>query len=123
MSKTHPAEEPSLTVGDIVIVHCERLPRDLWKLGRIQELLKGRDSHCRGAVVRTTTRDGRPELLRRPIQLLYPLELKSSSDSHETSAGKASNPEVVSPSEESSTNNDGEDRAEKGTDKPAEPWR
>ena len=70
-----------------------------------------------------TTRDGRPELLHQPIQLLYPLELKSSSDSHETSAGKASNPDVVSPSEESSIDNDGKDRAEKGTDKPAESWR
>ena len=45
MSKTHPAEKPSLSVGDVVIVHCERLPRSLWNLGRIQELLKGHDSH------------------------------------------------------------------------------
>ena len=85
MSKTHPKKPADLSVGDVVIVHSERLPRGLWKLGRIQELLKGRDGHCRAAIVKTTASDGQSVLLRRPIQLLYPLEL---SDSLEPSTEK-----------------------------------
>ena len=78
MSKTHSKKPADLSVEDDVIVHSERLPRGLWKLGRIQELLKGQDGHCRAATVKTTASDGQPVLLRRPIQLLYPLELSDS---------------------------------------------
>ncbi len=56
-----------------MIVYNEHLPRGLWKLGRIQELMKGRDGQFRGATVKMATR-GR--LLHRPIQLLYPLEVR-----------------------------------------------
>ena len=52
------------------------LPRGLWKLGRIQELLTGRDGQTRAAVVRVALRDRQHVLLRRPVQLLYPLEIR-----------------------------------------------
>ena len=61
--------------GDVVIVHDDTLPRGLWKLGRIQELLTGRDGQTRAAVVRVALRDRQHVLLRRPVQLLYPLEI------------------------------------------------
>ena len=78
MSKT--SQKPSyLSTGDIIIVHSEKLPCSLWKLGRIQELLLGRDGHTRAAVVKTTANDGRSVLLRRPVQLLYPMELRGHS--------------------------------------------
>ena len=89
MSTTHSKKPADLSVGDVVIVHSERLPRGLWKLGRIQELLKGRDGHCRAAIVKTTASDGQPVLLHLPIQLLYPLELSNSS---EPSTEKRSSP-------------------------------
>ena len=44
MSKTHSKKPADLSA---VIVHSGRLPRGLWKLRRIQELLKGRCGHCR----------------------------------------------------------------------------
>ena len=92
----------SRSLGMWLIVHSEQLPHGLWKLGRIQELHKGRDGHYKAGVVRTTNLDGQPELLRRPIQLLYPLESKNPSDSHElkSSAEKVSDSDIVSPSEE-----------------------
>lgn len=117
MNKTHTVDKPNLSVGDVVIVHNERLPRGLWKLGRIQEL------HYRGAVVKTTSRDGRLELLRRPIQLLYPLELKSSSAGHETTDKADGSPEIVDPGKKPPTDKEDEDKAEKGTDDPAQPRR
>ena len=49
--------------------------------------------------MKTTSRDGRLELLGRSIQLLYPLELKCSSDGHETSDKADSSPAIVNPSE------------------------
>ena len=64
---------------DVVIVHDEHLPRGLWKLGRIQETIKGRDGQIRGATIRVARRDRQQDLLHRPIQLLYPLEVCSPS--------------------------------------------
>ena len=54
--------------------------------GRVQELLKSRDGYCRGVIVKTIARIGQLELLRRPIQLLYPLELFGSLENHITPA-------------------------------------
>ena len=51
------------------------LPRGLWKLGQIQEVLTGRDSLPWAALVRVASRDCQHVLLRKPLQLLYPLEI------------------------------------------------
>ena len=64
----------SISIGDMVIIHDESLPRGFWKLGRVEELISGRDSKIRAAVVRLSSGSG---TLRRPIQLLYPLEIHS----------------------------------------------
>ena len=66
---------PSVAKGDVVIVHDDTLPRGLWKLGRVQEVLTGRDGLPRAALVRVASRDRQHILLRRPLQLLYPLEI------------------------------------------------
>ena len=66
---------PSVSRGDVVIVHDDALPRGFWKLGQIQEVLTGRDGQSRAALVRVATRDRQHILLRRPLQLLYPLEI------------------------------------------------
>ena len=46
--------------------------RNHWKLGIVANLIKGRDGVVRGAKVRTSKGS-----LERPIQQLYPLELRS----------------------------------------------
>lgn len=45
------ASHPSISKGDIVIVHDDALPRGFWKLGRVQEVMTGRDGLTRAAVV------------------------------------------------------------------------
>ena len=102
--KTSDEKHPGLSVGEVVIVHDEHLPRGLWKLGRIQETLKGRDGQIRGAKVRMAKRDRQHDLLHRPIQLLYPLEACSHSRFVETATEDSEQlSSNVSPSETEST--------------------
>ena len=65
----------SVYKGDVVVGHDDALPRGLWKLGQIQEVLIGRDRQPQAALVRVASRDRQHDLLRRPLQLLYPLEI------------------------------------------------
>ena len=37
---------PSVSQGDVVIVHDDTLPHGLWKLGRVQEVLTGHTPSC-----------------------------------------------------------------------------
>ena len=73
--KTREKDNPGLAIGELVIVHDEHLRRGLWKLRRIQKTIKGRDGQIRGAEVKVVKRDRQQDLLRRPIQLLYPLKV------------------------------------------------
>ena len=71
------SQENQVSVGDIVVVHDD-LPRGFWKLGCVKKLLSGRDGTVRGATVRVTT-NGKCTTLDRPLQRLYPMEIKSTS--------------------------------------------
>ena len=59
------------SVGDVVIIHEDYVPRSLWRLGIVEGLSKGKDGLVRGAKVRvgkTST------LVSRPVTKLYPVE-------------------------------------------------
>ena len=71
---------PVMSVGDVVVVHDDALPRGFWRLGLVEELFKGQDEVARGALVRLAPKDGKLTLLRRPIQRLYPLEVHQTND-------------------------------------------
>ena len=75
----------SIASGDVVVVHDENLPRGFWRLGRIEEVISGRDGKIRGATVRLASRNRQKTLLHRPIQLLYPLEIH---DAHSDSSAR-----------------------------------
>ena len=62
-----------IALGDIVLVHHEAYPRTYWRLGKVERLIKGHDEQIRTAVVPVASRSG-TATLKRPIQLLYPLE-------------------------------------------------
>ena len=67
----------TLEKGEIVTIYDEGHPRGLWKLGRIEELLKGADGNVRGVYVKVASSRGHAKVLRRPIQHVYPLEVYS----------------------------------------------
>ncbi len=77
-AKKNPTSVPNIKKRDIVIVHDESLPRGLWKLCRVQEVLTGRDGLPRGALVRVAVQRKQQKLLKRPLKLLYPLEITPS---------------------------------------------
>ena len=63
-----------VSIGDIVLIHDEDHPRIFWKMGKIEDLVKGADGVVRGAIVRSGSKLA---LLKRPIQRLFPLEVSS----------------------------------------------
>ena len=52
-------------------------PRVFWKLAKVTEILRSHDGIIRAAKVRVLNSDGKVSELRRPIQHLIPLELKT----------------------------------------------
>ena len=73
-------DELSVSVGDMVIVYEESLPRSLWKMGRVEALIIGRDGKTREATVRVIGKNGRATSLNHPLKLLYPLEVPRNED-------------------------------------------
>ena len=61
--------------GEIVVIEG-KCKRNNWRLGKIVTLIGGNDGRCRGAVVKIF--DGEVgKYIRRPIERLYPVEVKS----------------------------------------------
>ena len=73
---SQPKDKPSIAVGDVVLVEEDGVKRNNWKLGRIVELVVGRDGVVRGAQLKTTTEKGSTGMISRPLQKLYPLEVR-----------------------------------------------
>ena len=63
-------------VGDIVCLLDSKIPKQLWHLGKVERLLRGRDGQVRSAVVRVKSGNSPTVEWRRPLQRLYPLEVK-----------------------------------------------
>ncbi|VDI80005.1 Hypothetical predicted protein [Mytilus galloprovincialis] len=58
-------------VGDVVIIK-DNLPRGVWKLGRLVQLIHSNDGEIRSAKVVLSSR----KVISRPLNLLYPLEIE-----------------------------------------------
>lgn len=58
-------------IGDVVLIHDHKQLKHMWKMGRIEETFMGRDGEIRSCAVRLPS----GSVYRRPVQLLYPLEV------------------------------------------------
>ena len=56
-------------VNDIVLICDDLTPRYMWPLGRVTDIIQGRDGHVRSVVVKTKT-----TTLKRPVHKLCLLE-------------------------------------------------
>ncbi|KAK6175232.1 hypothetical protein SNE40_013739 [Patella caerulea] len=65
---------PKMSIGDVVTVHNENLPRCRWRIGRIIELIPGEDKSIRAVRLRVRAVNGQINIIQRPVQKLYPLE-------------------------------------------------
>ena len=75
------AEEPR--VGNVVLLK-EDLPRGVWRMGKITELISSSDGKFRAAKVLLPTK----KVLKRPLNLLYPLECGSVQEIEATQDGE-----------------------------------
>ena len=94
--KLKQAKSNAICKGDIVIVQDEsNVKRNTWKIAIVEELVKGKDGETRGAKVRKASRKGKPEILNRPLQKLYPLEIHCSNVCKEGKDGGKSREEML----------------------------
>ena len=64
-----------IQVNDIVIVFDDKLPRHLWRVGKVTQLLAGADSKVRGAMVKLAKTGN---IMKRPVNKLYPFVQRKS---------------------------------------------
>ena len=68
----HPNKHQQIVnVKDIVIVQEDKMPRSAWKVGIVEQVIKGTDDNIRGAVVRVPRAKS---LIKRPANRLYLIE-------------------------------------------------
>ena len=65
----------AISKGDVVILKNDSTNRAFWQLGKVEELVQGRDGKVRAAVVRVSRGEKQPIHLRRVIQQLIPIEV------------------------------------------------
>ena len=79
--KQNLCDKRELTVGDVVLIRNDTLlPRHRWPMGKVVELVKGKNGHVRGAKLSTTTVGDRKTSCYRPIQKLIPFEISKDED-------------------------------------------
>ncbi len=68
--------------GDVVFIYEDGVKRNKWPMGIIQECIVGKDGVTRGATVRRLGEGGKPSLVNRPLQKLYPMEVTNDEVAH-----------------------------------------
>ena len=84
--------------GKVVLIHHET-PRNQWKLGVIIQLHQGKDGLVRSVTLRTA----KGNLISRPTEKLYPLEVLAEEDNLQDSNDKFENPEEIRSTSEKRT--------------------
>ena len=67
----------AISKGDIVLLISDSTARNFWQLAVVEEFISSRDGAIRAAIVKTINGQGKPSRLKRVIQHLIPLEIRS----------------------------------------------
>ena len=77
LEKGAASNSPSIQTGDIVTVMEEgKSNRGMWRLGKVLDVHPGNDGLVRGATIEVASDNGKRRRLRRPLQKLFPLEVR-----------------------------------------------
>ena len=60
-----------------VILKNDSTSRAFWKLGKVEQLIPGRDGKVRSAIVKVPNNNGKTQLLKRVIQHLAPIDVRA----------------------------------------------
>ena len=72
------------SVGDVVLIkEDEPSVRTEWRMGKVIELVKGRDDQVRGAKLKFLSKTGKQKVLFRPLQKLIPFEISENRESED----------------------------------------
>lgn len=69
-----------IQLGGVVHIYAGKTPRQQWRMGKVEKLLRGRDNVVHAAEVVTVDNSLRRIRMKRPIQKLYPLEVYESAE-------------------------------------------
>ena len=81
-------------MGDVVIVKKDLTSRAYWKLAKMEELIRGAEGRVRAATVNVLRDSKKSVRLRRVIQHLVPIEVRSEPEQADMSIIKKNNPVV-----------------------------
>ena len=73
-----PAKE--LNVGDVVLISDEKLPRNRWRMGKVEEQIVSKDGRVRAVKLRVHTEGRKVSFLNRPVNKLCFFEVSSSDE-------------------------------------------
>ena len=60
---------------DIVLISEDRIPRNTWRVGKVESLIESKYGFVSGANVKVFSKEGKkPTIIQRPVQKLYPVE-------------------------------------------------
>jgi hypothetical protein len=78
LNRFHQNQAPSKSVklGQVVLVHQDYVKRINWNVGRVIELIKGRDHLVWKVKLVMVDKKGNTSMVNRPVQNLYPLEVE-----------------------------------------------
>ncbi len=98
------ARVANISKGDLVLIQEDNVKRGQWKMGVVEDLIKGKDGIIRGAKVRKA--GGKNETLNRSVLKLFPLEIASTGyDKKEGKDASESKDKEVSMERSEGTNN------------------
>ena len=77
---TNTKKTAPIAVDDVVIIHEDHVPRQRWKIGRVEEILPSADGKIRAVKLQTSSGN----FITRPLYKLYPLESARTSRERES---------------------------------------
>ena len=77
-------------IGEIVLIKADNQPRNMWKLGKVVDDIKGSDCVIREVRLQTVT-NGAVKYIERPLQHLYLMELKADCPSPPSDSDEVTN--------------------------------